>query len=151
MVSHETETGTILRRKQVMKAILSISLCVVLGALGVSARAQTPEEIPASSLVSKSTVAIGFTVGGGSTKVDLIGTELMPQANGEAKVEAKAKAGLTNVEVTVKGLTPPSKLGAEYLTFVLWTVTPEGHTGNAGEIIINKDGDGKMTTTTPAQ
>ncbi len=134
-----------------MKAILSISLCVVLGALGVSARAQTPEEIPASSLVSKSTVAIGFTVGGGSTKVDLIGTELMPQANGEAKVEAKAKAGLTNVEVTVKGLTPPSKLGAEYLTFVLWTVTPEGHTGNAGEIIINKDGDGKLATTTPAQ
>ncbi len=76
-----------------MKAILSISLCVVLGALGVSARAQTREEIPASSLVSKSTVAIGFTVGGGSTKVDLIGTELMPQANGEAKVEGQGQSG----------------------------------------------------------
>ena len=96
-------------------------------------------------------MAIGFTVGGGSTKVDLTGTELMPQASGEAKVEAKAKAGLTNIEVNVKGMTPPSQLGAEYLTFVLWTVTPEGHTGNAGEIIINKDGEGKLSSTTPAQ
>jgi hypothetical protein len=48
-------------------------------------------------------------------------------------------------------MTPPSKLGAEYLTFVLWTVTPEGHTGNAGEILINKDGVGKLSATTPAQ
>jgi outer membrane protein OmpA-like peptidoglycan-associated protein len=75
----------------------------------------------------------------------------MPQANGEAKVQAKAKAGLTNMDVTLNGMTPPSKLGAEYLTFVLWTVTPEGHTGNAGEILINKDGVGKLSATTPAQ
>jgi len=107
--------------------------------------------VPASGLISKSTTAIGFTVGGGSTKVDLKGSELMPQANGDAKVQAKAKAGLTNIDVTVKALTPPSKLGAEYLTFVLWTVTPEGHTGNAGEILINKDGVGKLSATTPAQ
>jgi outer membrane protein OmpA-like peptidoglycan-associated protein len=75
----------------------------------------------------------------------------MPEANGEAKVQAKAKAGLTNMDVTLNGMTPPSKLGAEYLTFVLWTVTPEGHTGNAGEILINKDGVGKLSATTPAQ
>jgi outer membrane protein OmpA-like peptidoglycan-associated protein len=134
-----------------MKAILCPAALIAFGALGVTALGQTSQDIPASSLVSKSTMAIGFTVGGGSTKVDLTGTELMPQANGEAKVEAKAKAGLTNIEVTVKGLTPPSKLGAEYLTFVLWTVTPEGHTGNAGEIIINKDAEGKLNATTPAQ
>jgi outer membrane protein OmpA-like peptidoglycan-associated protein len=124
---------------------------IAFGAMGVTALAQTSQNIPPSSLISKSTVAIGFTVGGGSTKVDLTGTELMPQASGEAKVEAKAKAGLTNIEVSVKGMTPPSQLGAEYLTFVLWTVTPDGRTGNAGEIIINKDGEGKLSATTPAQ
>jgi outer membrane protein OmpA-like peptidoglycan-associated protein len=124
---------------------------IVLGAVGVLAHAQTPQEIPPSSLISKSTVAIGFTVGGGSTKVDLNGTELMPQASGEAKVQAKANAGLTNIELAVKGMTPPSKLGAEYLTFVLWVVTPEGRTGNAGEILINKNGEGKLSATTPAQ
>jgi outer membrane protein OmpA-like peptidoglycan-associated protein len=134
-----------------MKSFLRIASFIAFGAVGVAALAQTSPEIPPSSLITKSTVAIGFTVGGGSTKVDLTGTELMPQASGEAKVEAKAKAGLTNIEVNVKGMTPPSQLGAEYLTFVLWTVTPEGHTGNAGEIIINKDGEGKLSSTTPAQ
>ena len=120
-------------------------------ALAANAASQTPQEIPASSLISKSTVAIGFTVGGGSTKVDLTGTSLMPQASGEAKVQARANAGLTNVEVTVMGMTPPSNLGAEYLTFVLWAVTPEGHTSNLGEILINKNGQGKLSATTPAQ
>jgi hypothetical protein len=134
-----------------MKAIFAALIFATLGATGVPAHARTSQDVPASSLISKSTTAIGFTVGGGSTKVDLKGSELMPQANGEAKVQAKAKAGLTNIDVTVKALTPPSKLGAEYLTFVLWTVTPEGHTGNAGEILINKDGVGKLSATTPAQ
>jgi outer membrane protein OmpA-like peptidoglycan-associated protein len=134
-----------------MKFLLPSTALLAFGAFGGAAFAQTSPDIPPSSLISKSTVAIGFTVGGGSTKVDLTGTELMPQASGEAKVEAKAKAGLTNIEVNVKGMTTPSHLGAEYLTFVLWTVTPEGHTGNAGEIIINKDGEGKLSSTTPAQ
>jgi outer membrane protein OmpA-like peptidoglycan-associated protein len=75
----------------------------------------------------------------------------MPQANGEAKVQARANAGLTNIEVSVKGMTPPSKLGAEYLTFVLWVVTPDGRTGNSGELLINKNGEGKLVATTPAQ
>ena len=124
---------------------------IVLGAMSTVAHAQKPEEIPASSLISKSTVAIGFTVGGGSTKVDLTGTSLMPAANGEAKVQARANAGLTNIEVSVKGMTPPSNIGAEYLTFVLWAVTADGRTGNLGELLINKNGEGKLNATTPAQ
>src|SRR5215468_11473523 len=73
-------------------------------------RAQTTA--PESGVVTKSTRAVGYRVGGGSTKVDLKGTELMPQANGEAEVEAKS--GATTVEVEVKGLSPqPTKLGAE--------------------------------------
>jgi outer membrane protein OmpA-like peptidoglycan-associated protein len=116
-----------------------------------AAAAQSKQNEPPASLISKSTTAIGFTVGGGSTKVDLKGTELMPEASGEAKVEAKAKTGTTNIEVTAKGLTAPSKLGAEYLTYVLWVVTPEGRTGNSGELLINKNGEGKLSATTPAQ
>jgi outer membrane protein OmpA-like peptidoglycan-associated protein len=134
-----------------MKPIYPVVAWMVLGAIGVLAHTQTPQEIPASSLISKSTVAIGFTVGGGSTKVDLTGTSLMPKANGEAKVQARANAGLTNIEVSVKGMTPPSKLGAEYLTFVLWVVTPDGRTGNSGELLINKNGEGKLVATNPAQ
>jgi outer membrane protein OmpA-like peptidoglycan-associated protein len=134
-----------------MKSIRAITACVIFGAMSVMALAQTPQEIPASSLISKSTVAIGFTVGGGSTKVDMTGTSVMSQANGEAKVQARANAGLTNIELSVKDMTPPSNIGAEYLTFVLWAVTADGRTGNLGEILLNKNGEGKLTATTPAQ
>ena len=114
--------------------------------LTVSAAAA--QEAPDSSLTTKSVKAIGYTVGSG-TKVDLKGTELMSQANGEAKVEAKQ--GKTNIEISVKNMEQPSKLGAEFLTFVLWVVTPDGRTGNTGEIVINKNGEGKLHATTPAQ
>jgi outer membrane protein OmpA-like peptidoglycan-associated protein len=93
--------------------------------------------------------AIGYKVNGGSTKVDLTPTDLMPQAIGEAKVEAKT--GATNIEVTLRNMQQPSKLGAEFLTYVLWAVTPDGRTGNTGEIVINKNGEGKLNATTPAQ
>jgi len=112
----------------------------------------TPDQAyPPSAVISKSTTAIGYEVGTGSTKVDLKGTELMPEAGGQAKIEIKAKAGRTSVDAEVKGLKPPSTLGSEFLTYVLWAVTPEGRTGNMGEIIVNKNGDGKLSATTPAQ
>jgi outer membrane protein OmpA-like peptidoglycan-associated protein len=131
--------------------ILAAAVLLVLASAVLRAQDRSVQDIPDSSLISRSTTAIGFTVGGGSTKVDLIGTELMPGAAGEAKVQAKAKAGLTNIEVTVRDMASPSKLGAEYLTYVLWVVTPDGRSGNSGEIFINNEGEGKLTTTTPAQ
>ncbi len=73
----------------------------------------------------------------------------MPQAIGEAKVEAKT--GATNIEVSLRNMQQPSKLGAEFLTYVLWAVTPDGRAGNTGEIVINKNGEGKLNATTPAQ
>jgi outer membrane protein OmpA-like peptidoglycan-associated protein len=111
---------------------------------------QQEQKLPQSALLTKSATAVGYEVGKGDTKVDLNGTELM-QATGWAKVEIKAKAGRTNIEVEVKGLKPPSTLGSEFLTYVLWVVTPEGRTGNTGEVLLNKNGDGKLSATTPAQ
>lgn len=127
---------------------ISLPVLALFFAPGV-AWGQAEPETPSADLVSRSVKAVSYRVGGGSTKVDLIGTELMPQAIGEAKVEAKT--GATTIQVSIKGLTPPSKLGAEFLTYVLWIVTPDGRTGNTGEIVIEKDGDGKLTATTPAQ
>jgi outer membrane protein OmpA-like peptidoglycan-associated protein len=126
--------------------LLPLALLSVAASFGT---AQSQQNAPASSVITKSTTAIGFPVGGGSTKVDLKGTERMPQADGEAKIEAKQ--GITNIEVTIKGLSLPSTLGAEYLTYVLWVVTPEGRTGNTGELLLSKNGDAKLTATTLAQ
>jgi hypothetical protein len=95
--------------------------------------APSPDEgIPASALTTKSAAAVGYEVGSGSTKVNLLGTELASDATGQAKVEIKSKADRARVEIDVKGLKPASALGAEFLTYVLWVVTPEGRTGNSG-------------------
>ena len=129
-----------------------VLLCwLSVGLLESSAASQTDPEVPPSSLITKTVSAVGYEIGGGRTKVDLKSTELMPQARGIAKVEAKTTAGRTKVEVELKDMTPPSRLGAEYLTYVLWAVTPEGRTGNTGEILLSKNGEGKLSATTPAQ
>jgi len=127
-----------------------VLLCWLSGFSG-SAATQADQEVPPSSVITKTVSAVGYKVGGGSTKVDLKGTELMPRASGVAKVEAKSKTGRTNVEVELKDMTPPSQLGAEFLTYVLWVVTPEGRTGNTGEILLSKNGEGKLGATTPGQ
>jgi outer membrane protein OmpA-like peptidoglycan-associated protein len=113
------------------------------------ATVQMQQSVPDSNLTTKSVTAIGYKVGGGGTKVDLKGTELMSAASGEAKV--KAKPGATSIELSLIGMTQPSALGAEFLTYVLWVVTPDGRSGNIGEIIIDKNGEGQLKATTPAQ
>ena len=138
-----------------MLATVTLTLWLLLAFCAITVAAQdqasSDQALPASVVTSKSTTAIGYAVGGGSTKVDLKGTDLMPDADGQAKVEIKAKAGRTSIDAEVKGLKPPSTLGSEFLTYVLWAITPEGRTGNIGEILLNKNGDGKLSATTPAQ
>jgi outer membrane protein OmpA-like peptidoglycan-associated protein len=113
------------------------------------ASAQGKPQVPESDVVKKSIKAVGYEVGGGPSKVIFIPTDAVPNASGEGKVEAK-KDG-TDIEVKVKGMPQPTTLGTEFLTYVLWAVTPDGATTNLGEIPVNKDGEGKLNTTTPSQ
>lgn len=103
----------------------------------------------AASISGKSIMAVGYQVDSGKSTVDLKATSLAPQAFGEAKVEAKKS--ITNIEADIKGLPQPGKLGTEFLTYVLWAVTPEGRSSNLGEILINKEGNGKLNVTTQLQ
>ena len=90
---------------------------------------------------SQSIKAINYKVQGGSTTVDFVGTEAMPKARGEAKVESKK--GYIEIEVEFKDLGSPTQFGTEYLTYVLWAVSPEGRTINLGELVVK---DGKRQT-----
>lgn len=127
------------------KLVLCISaLCIAGGTLA----AQEPQEPSASTVVRKSVTAIGYTVGKG-TKVDLEGTDLMARGSGEAKVEAGK--GATRVETEILNMAQPSTLGTELLTYVVWAVSPQGRSNNLGEIIIDKEGKGKLSATTPFQ
>jgi outer membrane protein OmpA-like peptidoglycan-associated protein len=112
-------------------------------------RAQAPQE-PASSLTNRTITAIGYQLGAGSTMVDLKGTGLIGQAEGQAKVEAK-RGGVTTVTAEMSGLTPPTRLGTEFLTYVLWAVSTEGRAVNLGEVLYNDSGKGKLQTTTQLQ
>ena len=125
-------------------------LFVVLGTTA-SSWAQTGAESGSegSAGITKSTQALAYQVGGGSTKIDFKGTELMPQARGEAKIEAKR--GSTSIEAKFKALAEPTKFGVEFLTYVLWAVSTEGSTVNLGELQINKKGDGQLKVSTQMQ
>ena len=127
----------------------TLLLLVVLSLPAGTVAAQSQPDAPASSVTTKSVKAVGYQVGGGGTKIDLKSTALMPQANGEAEVEAKA--GVTKIEVSIKGLAQPSTLGTEFMTYVLWAVSPDGRTINLGEILTNKEGEGKLSPTTQMQ
>jgi len=111
-------------------------------------RAQT-QQAPASSLTGRSIKAIGYEVGGGSTMIDLKSTGLIAQADGQAKVEARRT--VTTVEAKLEGLTSPTQLGTEFLTYVLWAVSPDGRAINLGEILFDNNGNGQLKATTQLQ
>src|SRR5215472_7394628 len=120
--------------------------CLLWGASSLFA--QTTGEEPAANLTSKSVPAIGYEIGG-STKINLAGTSAASQASGEAKVEAKQSG--TSIDVKLKGMPQANTLGPEFLTYVLWAVTPDGGVRNLGEIPINKNGEGKIEANTASQ
>jgi outer membrane protein OmpA-like peptidoglycan-associated protein len=70
------------------------------------------------------------------TRVDFKGTVLLPQSKGQATVESKE--GRTEIEAKFERVEAPARFGHEYLTYVLWAITPEGHPKNLGEVL----GDG---------
>ena len=111
--------------------------------------AQGKPQVPDSDVVRKSVKSVGYEVGKGATKVVFIAAPAAPNASGEAKVDAK-KSG-TAIEVKVKGMPQPTTLGSEFLTYVLWIVTPDGATTNLGEIPIDQNGEGKLNTIAQSQ
>jgi len=100
------------------------------------------------SLTPRTVKAINYQHRGGATQIDFRGTELLPSARGQAKVEGKN--GYIGIEAEFADLQPATSNGPEYLTYVLWAVTPEGRTANLGEILL--DGTkGKLKVTTELQ
>ena len=100
------------------------------------------------TVVGRTTPAINYRPRRGDTKVDFKGTALMPQAVGEAKVSGEQ--GYMNVEAKFDKFASASSFGSEYLTYVLWAVTPEGRATNLGEVQISGD-DAEVKVTTELQ
>jgi len=113
-------------------------------------QAQQTEPVPIYriTVVGRTTTAINYRHRGGSTTIDFKGTELLPMARGEAKVESKQ--GYIEIEVEFDDLRPATQYGPEYLTYVMWAITPEGRATPLGEILLNGT-KSKLNVTTELQ
>ncbi len=118
--------------------------------------ARTPQTGDASqpifrvTVVSRTTRAVNYHHRQGSTKIDFRGTALMPLAKGEAKVESNT--GATKMSLRFDKLQAATRFGPEYLTYVLWAITPEGRAANLGEIVMKGNGDNaQLDATTEMQ
>jgi outer membrane protein OmpA-like peptidoglycan-associated protein len=87
------------------------------------------------NVVERTTKAVNYRFRSGATKIDFRGTPLLPEARGEAKVESKQ--GYIEIEVEFDDLQPATRFGPEYLTYVMWAISPEGRATNLGEVILN--------------
>src|SRR2546426_10974712 len=94
---------------------------------------QAPTTSSPPKNVSRPTKAVNYRRAG-AAKVDFQGTELMQQASGEAKVQNKGSR--TEIEAKFTGLDEATKFGLEYLTYVLWAVSPGGRAVNLGEFVL---------------
>jgi outer membrane protein OmpA-like peptidoglycan-associated protein len=100
------------------------------------------------TVVSRTTKAINYHHRTGTTRIDFRGTELMPTARGEAQVASQM--GSTKIETRLEKMSPASQFGAEYMTYVMWGITPEGRPVNLGEVVLEGD-HAKLLSTTDLQ
>ncbi|MGA7694971.1 MAG: OmpA family protein [Candidatus Sulfotelmatobacter sp.] len=100
-------------------------------------------------VISRSVQAVNYEHRSGSSKLDFAGTDLMPSANGEAKVNSKR--GSIEIDAEFGDLQRPTTFGNEYLTYVLWAISPEGRAENLGEILVGDNHRSKVRVTTDLQ
>jgi outer membrane protein OmpA-like peptidoglycan-associated protein len=101
------------------------------------------------TVVSRSVRAVNYQHRSGATKLDFAGTDLMPSANGQAKVESTR--GSIKIEAEFGNLQKPTTFGTEYLTYVLWAISPEGRAVNLGEVLVGGNHRSKVQVTTDLQ
>jgi outer membrane protein OmpA-like peptidoglycan-associated protein len=109
---------------------------------------QGPTPLFRITVVGHTTPAINYRPRKGDTQVDFTGTALSPLATGNATVEGKK--GYIDIDAKFDKLAPPTQFGPEYLTYVLWAVTPEGRSTNLGEVQV-KDDEARIHVTTELQ
>ncbi len=130
-----------------------ISISCALGAvLSVAAAGQAPSDpqpIYRVTVVSRSLQAVNYEHRGGPTPIDFNGTVLLPHSKGQAMVESKR--GRVSIDAKLEHIEAPTKYGAEYLTYVLWAITPEGRARNLGELLVDSSDRAHINVTTDLQ
>jgi outer membrane protein OmpA-like peptidoglycan-associated protein len=129
-------------------SLLLVSVPVLQGQVEVQRGGDNPIYKLTINVVQRTTPAIDYQHRSGSTTLDFKGTPLLPMAHG--KIAVTGKKGFVDVEASVEDVQPATRFGPEYLTYVMWAVSPEGRPVNLGEVIL--DGDhGKLHVTSDLQ
>ena len=101
------------------------------------------------TVVERTIKAVDYQYRRGPTTVDFRGTVLLPEAKGHASVDSKA--GRTEIDAHFEHVKAPTRFGTEYLTYVLWAITPQGHPKNLGEVLADSSDHAKLHVTTDLQ
>ncbi|MGO9260711.1 MAG: OmpA family protein [Bryobacteraceae bacterium] len=101
------------------------------------------------TVIERTVKAVNYQYRSGPTQIDFRGTVLLPEAKGDATVESKA--GRTEIDARFDRVLAPARYGHEYLTYVLWAITPEGHAKNLGEVLAGSSDKAKLHVTTDLQ
>ena len=141
-----------MKRKLLFVAAIALSLPAV-----AQTNSQTTLEVERMSptptfrvtVISRSVQAVNYKHRSGSSKLDFAGTDLMPSANGVAEVNSKR--GSIAIEAEFGDLQKPTTFGNEYLTYVLWAISPEGRAVNLGEVLLGSNHRSKLNVTTDLQ
>jgi len=137
------------------KLLLAVAVALSLPAVAQTSYQTTVEVEHMSStptfrvvVISRSVQAINYKHRSGSSKLDFAGTTLMPSANGVANVNSKR--GSIDIDAEFGNLQLPTTFGNEYLTYVLWAISPEGRAVNLGEVLVGGNRS-KLHVTTDLQ
>src|SRR4051794_15720804 len=112
---------------------LAGSIALAIGTFPLVAQQSVPQNtgpvpIYRVTVVERSIKAINYHYRSEPTMIDFRGTVLMPMAKGDAVVQSKQ--GRTEIHAKFNHVTAPSGFGPEYLTYVLWALTPDGRPHN---------------------
>jgi outer membrane protein OmpA-like peptidoglycan-associated protein len=135
------------RRETGMKRtalIVAISCCCGVLAFSQDQSAASSSVININISISRTVQAVSYP-NNTSSRIDFNPTPLLPYAKGQAKVENKK--GVITIDAELEKMTPANTLGPEFLTYVLWAITPEGRASNLGEFQLNGD-KSKLSVTT---
>jgi len=138
------------------RLFFTLGVAIGLGTLS-QANAQTtmPDDATASSplfvvhTTTRTVQAVNYQHRGGATKIDFAGTQMMPSATGVAEV--RSQRGSIAIEAEFGELQKPTAFGTEYLTYILWAISPEGRAINLGEVLVGGNHRSKLKVTTDLQ
>ena len=130
-------------------------LCFTASAVPLLAQSAPPTRRPETqpiyrvTIVQRTTPAINYSHRSEPTRIDFRGTPLLAQTRGQATVESKR--GSTLVDARFERVPAPTRFGTEYLTYVVWAISPDGRAQNLGELVVNGSDKGRLRAATNMQ